>query len=94
MRVLGRDYSLPSTGEALLLLIDDRAPGEAPPAVGVHALATPVYVSPPIDRTLDKPARLELITAAARTEHDMWGRAIASHSAVRSFLDGGFENAT
>jgi hypothetical protein len=93
VRVLGRDYSLPSTGEALLLLIDDRAPEEDAPSVAVHALATPVYVRPPIDRTLEKPAVLELIAAAARTEHDTWNRAIASHSAVQSFLASGFGEA-
>ena len=89
VRVLDREYPLPSTGEALLLLIDERALGEAAPTVGVHALVSPVYVRPPIDRTLDKPTRLELIRAASRTEHDTWGQAVASHPAVQAFLAGG-----
>ena len=82
MRVLEREYPRPSTGEALLLLIDEGAPGAAPPTVGVHTLAAPVYVRPWIDRTLDKPARLERMRAASRAEHDTWGRAIAAHPAV------------
>ena len=89
MRVLEREYPLPSTGEALLLLIDEGAPGAAPPAVGVHTLAAPVYVRSSIDRTLDKPARLELMRAASRAEHDTWGRAIAAQLAVQAFSAAG-----
>ena len=89
VRVLEQEYPLPPTGEALLLLIDEPAPGAAPPAVGVHALAAPVHVLPQIDRTLDKPAQLKLRLAAARAEHTTWNAAIAAHSAVQAFFAAG-----
>jgi len=89
VRVLEQEYPLPPTGEALLLLIDDPAPGAAPPGVGVHTLATPVHVRPQFDRTLDKSAQVKLRLAAARAEHATWNAAIAAHSAVQAFLAGG-----
>ena len=92
VRVLEQEYPLPPTGEALLLLIDEPAPGAAPPAVGVHTLAGPVHVRPQIDRTLDKPAQLRLRLAAARAEHATWNAAIAAHSAVQAFLAAGSSN--
>jgi hypothetical protein len=90
VRALEREYALPlpSTTHALLLLIDEPSPGASPPAIGVHTLAAPVHVRPQIDRTLDKPARLELITAASRAEHATWNAAIAAHAAVKAFLAG------
>lgn len=87
VRVLEREYPLPSTGEALLLLIDERATGAA--AVGVHTLAAPLFVRPAIDRTLDKPARLKLMMAASRAENDTWVRALGAHPAMQAFLTAG-----
>jgi len=89
VRVLEREYPLPSAGEALLLLIDERAVGASPAAVGVHSLAAPVQMRPRIDRTLDKPARLALMSAASRAEHAAWNGAIAAHPAVKAFFASG-----
>lgn len=86
VRVLEREYTLPPRGEALLVLIDEPAPGVSPPAVGVHTLAGAVHMRPAIDHTLAKPARLELIIAASRAEEATWNAAIAAHLAVQSFL--------
>ena len=89
VRVLEREYPLPSTNEALLMLIDEPAPGASPPVVAVHALAAPVHLRLQIDRTLEKPARLELIRAASRAEHATWNRVIAGHPAVQAFFAAG-----
>ena len=86
IRVLERDYTLPSRDEALLLLIDEPAPGASPAAVAVHTLAGAVHMRPPIDRSLDKPARIEAMIAAARAEQATWNGAIATHPAVQAFL--------
>lgn len=91
VRVLEREYALPSTGEALVLLIDEPELG-CLPSIGVHALRAAMHVRPRIDRTLDKPSRLELITAAARAEHEMWSEAIVAHPSVRAFLSGGSDD--
>lgn len=93
VRVLEQEYPLPSTGEALLLLIDEPEPGVSLPAVGIHALGAAVHVRPRIDPTLDKPARLELINAAARAEHATWNEAITAHPSVRAFLASGSDDA-
>jgi hypothetical protein len=89
VRVLEREYSLPSTADALLLLIGEPAPGASSPEIGVHTLPATVYMRPRIDHTLDKAARLELLGAASRVEHATWNAAIAGHTAVRAFLAAG-----
>lgn len=86
VRVLGREYPLPSDGAALLLLIEESRDGETPPAVTVRALPAPVHPRSEIDRTLDKPARLALMSAASRAEHETWARVVRSDPAVRAFL--------
>lgn len=86
VRVLAVEYPLPSTGEALLLLVDE------PGAVAVHTLPAAVHKRPRIDPTLDKAARLELIVAASNAEHATWNEVIAAHPAVQAFLAGGSDD--
>jgi hypothetical protein len=92
VRVLERDYPLPTTSEALLLLVDEPTPGASLPAVGVHTLAAAVHVRPRIDHTLDKAVRLELMIAASRAEHTTWNEAIAAHPAVKAFFTSGSDD--
>ena len=84
--VLGHEYQLPSDGATLLLLIDESCDRMTPPEVEIHTLTAPVHPRTRIDETLDKPARLELICAAAREEHQLWNRILCAERAVCDFL--------
>ena len=89
VRLLGRDYPLPSDGRTLLLLVDEPPQGPAASTVMVHALdVAPQPPFPRIDRSMSKKEIGRRIGDQQRAVNAAWHEAVDASPLVRSFLEG------
>ena len=88
VRLLGRDFPVPSDGRTLLLLVDEPSEGPAASTVTSHALdVAPQAPFPAIDRSLSREEMARRIGDHQRGVNAAWHEVVDSDPRVRSFLD-------
>ena len=88
VRLLGRDFPVPSDGRTLLLLVDEPPEGPAASTVTTHSLdVAPQARFPAIDRSLSREEMARRIGDHQRAVNAAWHEALDADPLVRSFLD-------
>jgi hypothetical protein len=86
VRVLGKEYELPSDGQTLILMIDEYTRTGATPSVSVRMLRMPVMSQSSPDPPLDSNEAEEESAEFASEEHKMWAKALQSDPEVQAFM--------
>jgi hypothetical protein len=83
--VSGRELSLPAGTQALLVLVDARAP-VGQPTLETHEVSAPTVPRLPLDPSAGKEANRQRIRAQHRAARDVWHRWLDEEPTIRAFL--------
>ncbi len=84
VRVLGREYSLPSDGQTLVLLVDENSGASAAPSVSRRTIRAPILARSSIDHAQEPATGERQLNVDA--EQKAWAAALQSDPEVRAFM--------